>query len=68
MRCYLIMMIWFNLFQIDSSKLTIWNSYALHNCGMRKKIRYMENNGGIMIKGREGGSYDRGKSGLLMFH
>jgi hypothetical protein len=28
MRCRLIMPIWFNLFQIDSSILTIWNSYA----------------------------------------
>jgi hypothetical protein len=28
MRCHLIMPIWFNLFQIDSSTLTIWNSYA----------------------------------------
>jgi hypothetical protein len=29
MRCHLIMPIWFNLFQIDSSILTIQNSYAL---------------------------------------
>jgi hypothetical protein len=29
MRCHLIMLIWFNLFQIDSSILTIQNSYAL---------------------------------------
>jgi hypothetical protein len=29
MRCHLIMSIWFDLFQIDSSTVTIRNSYAL---------------------------------------
>jgi hypothetical protein len=39
MRCHHIKLIWFNLFEIDSSILTIQNSNALHNCGMRPKGR-----------------------------
>jgi hypothetical protein len=39
MRCHLIMLIWFNLFQIDSSVLTIWNSYALQWRPLRIEVK-----------------------------
>ena len=39
MRCHLIMPIWFNLFQIDSSILTIRNSYALQWRSLRIAVK-----------------------------
>jgi hypothetical protein len=39
MRCHLIMQIWFNLFHIDSSILTIRNSYALQWRSLRITVK-----------------------------
>jgi hypothetical protein len=39
MRCHLIMQIWFNLFQIDSSILAIQNSYALQWRSLRIAVK-----------------------------
>jgi hypothetical protein len=39
MSCYLIMPIWFNLFQIDSSIITIQNSYALQGRSLRIAVK-----------------------------
>jgi hypothetical protein len=39
MRCHLIKQIWFNLFQIDSSILTIRNSYALQWRSLRIAVK-----------------------------